>query len=192
MNDFAFYFDVGFKHIISADALDHQLFIVALAAIYRIANFKAVLILVTAFTVGHTVTLVLAAYDIIRFSNKWVEFLIPLTIVITALFNFFQKEYGAKLLKANYFIALAFGHIHGAGFANTIRFMLAKDQAVALPLLGFNVGLELGQIAVVILILGLNYLMINKAGLPQKWWVRILSGLAFIIAAYICVNRWPA
>lgn len=191
MNDFTFFFDLGWKHIISTDALDHQLFILALTAIYLKENWKQVLILVTAFTIGHSLTLALSAYDIIRFDSKWVEFLIPLSIVITAVFNFFQKDFDRFSLKKNYVLALLFGLVHGLGFANTIRFMLAKDQSIAIPLLSFNIGLEAGQIVLVGLILLLSYAIVNKARLPRKWWVWLLSGAAFLIAAIICVQRWP-
>jgi HupE / UreJ protein len=191
MNDFTFFFDLGWKHIISADALDHQLFILALTAIYLKDNWKQVLILVTAFTIGHSLTLALSAYDIIRFSSKWVEFLIPLSIVITAALNLFQKDFELSSLKKNYVLALVFGLVHGLGFANTIRFMLAKDQSIAMPLLSFNIGLEAGQIVLVAIILLLSYALVNKAGLPRKWWVWLLSGTALLIAAYICVERWP-
>lgn len=191
MNDFAFYFDLGWKHIISADALDHQLFILALSAIYLLENWKPVLILVTAFTIGHSLTLVLSVYDIIRVSSNLVEFLIPLTIVITAILNFTRKDFSSKSLRLNYFLALAFGLIHGLGFANTIRFMLAKNQSLALPLFSFNVGLEAGQIAVVAFILLISWLLVNKAGLSRKWWVWGLSGITMIIAANICIHRWP-
>jgi len=191
MNDFTFFFDLGWKHIISADALDHQLFILALTAIYLKDNWKQVLILVTAFTIGHSFTLALSAYDLIRFSSSWVEFLIPLSIVVTAALNFFQKDFEKSSLRKNYVLALLFGLIHGLGFANTIRFMLAKDQSVSLPLLSFNIGLEVGQIVLVSIILLLSYLMVNKAGLPRKWWVWILCGIALIISIIICIQRWP-
>jgi len=191
MNDFAFYFDLGWKHIISIDALDHILFILALSAIYLTKNWKQLLILVTAFTIGHSLTLVLSSYNIINFDNKWVEFFIPLTIVITALSNFFIKDYSLKSFKFNYLLAALFGLIHGMGFANTIRFMLAKNQLIALPLFSFNIGLEAGQVIVVGCILLVSYLVVNLAGLPRKWWVWSLSSIALIIATNFCFNRWP-
>lgn len=191
MNDFAFFFDLGWKHIISADALDHQLFILALTAVYLKENWKQVLVLVTAFTIGHSLTLALSAYDIIQFSSSWVEFLIPLSIVITAALNFFQKDFKQSSLKKNYVLALVFGWVHGLGFANTIRFMLAKDQSIAKPLLSFNIGLEVGQIVLVGIILLLSYVIVNKAGLPRQWWVWGLSAIAIIISGIICIQRWP-
>jgi hypothetical protein len=169
MNDFAFYFDLGWKHIISTDALDHQLFIATLASIYLAENWKEVLILVTAFTIGHSLTLALSSYNVIQFSNKWVEFLIPVTILITAITNFFRKNFHPASYGLQYFLALFFGLIHGLGFANTIRFMLAGNQSITIPLLGFNVGLEAGQIIVVAVIILLSFLFVNKLRLQRKY-----------------------
>jgi hypothetical protein len=191
MNDFAFYFDLGWKHIISSEALDHQLFIIALSSIFLLVNWKQVLILVTAFTIGHSLTLILSVYDLISISSNWVEFFIPFTIVATALLNFFRKDFSTQSLRTNYLLALGFGLIHGLGFANTLRFMLVKNQSIALPLFSFNAGLEVGQIIVVAFILFTSYLLVNKAGLPRKWWVRGLSATALIISAILCVSRWP-
>ena len=151
MEDFGFYFGLGWQHIISTDALDHQLFIAALAAIYLLKDWKQVLILVTAFTIGHSLTLALSILDIVRLPTNWVEFLIPVTIIITAFSNLFQKKYTAipitiGTVSINYFLALFFGLIHGMGFANSLRFMLAKDQNLGWGLFGFNIGLEAGQI----------------------------------------------
>src|SRR5258708_35960738 len=119
MRDFGFYFGLGWEHIISQNALDHQLFIAALAAIYLLKDWKQVLVLVTAFTIGHSLTLALSVLDIIRFNTKWVEFLIPCTIIITAISNLFQKKFTTQSIRINYFLALAFGLIHVMDFANT-------------------------------------------------------------------------
>jgi hypothetical protein len=191
MNDFTFYFKLGWDHIVSLDALDHLMFITALSAIYLIGNWKQVLILVTAFTIGHSLTLALSAYDVIRFRSEWIEFLIPATIIVTAVFNFFQKDFAPRSLRLNYFLALFFGLIHGMGFANTIRFMLAKKQSIVTPLLSFNLGLEAGQVIVVMLILLVSYGVVNKAGLPRRWWMMLLSIAALAIATKMCVERWP-
>src|SRR5476649_498380 len=157
MADFVFYFGLGWHHIISLGALDHQLFILALASVYTFKNIKQVLILVTAFTVGHSLTLALSVMDIIRFSSKWVEFLIPCTIFITALNNLIQIDKKGASAKINYYLALGFGLIHGMGFANAIRIMLAKDETIGMGLFGFNIGLEVGQITVVAIILVLAW-----------------------------------
>jgi hypothetical protein len=191
MEDVKLYFDLGWHHIISWRALDHILFISALAAVYILKDWKKVLILVTAFTIGHSLTLVLSVYDVIRFSNKWVEFLIPCTIIATAIFNFFLKDFTYKSLRLNYFLALFFGLIHGMSFANSIRFMLASDQTIALPLLSFNIGLEVGQIAVVTIILLICYLSISILKVHRKVWMLLLSVIAFGVALKMAVERWP-
>lgn len=191
MNDFNFYFSLGWQHIISWDAADHILFIVALSAIYLFKNWKQVLILVTAFTIGHSLTLALSVYDILRINSSWVEFLIPVTIIATAVFNFCQKNFNPSSLKLNYFLALFFGLIHGLGFANTIRFMLAKNDHIGLPLFAFNVGLEAGQILIVAVILSCSSLLVNKLNLQRKWWVWGLSATALSFACFMVIKRWP-
>lgn len=191
MNDFAFFFDLGWKHIISSDALDHQLFILALAAIYLVNDWKKVAILVTAFTVGHSLTLALSSFDIISVNSNWVEFLIPLTIVITSLLNLVKTEKHYGRYNFQYVLALFFGLIHGLGFANTIRLMLVKTQSITLPLLSFNIGLEAGQLVVVGLILLMSYFIVNKLKLKRKWWVWGLSLVTLCVSGYICLQRWP-
>lgn len=191
MSDVALYLKLGWQHIINPDALDHLLFITALSAVYILKDWKKVLVLVTAFTIGHSLTLALSVYDVMRFSNRWVEFLIPCTIIVTASFNFFQNKFSNKSLQLNYFLALFFGLIHGMGFANSIRFMVARDQKIALPLLSFNVGLEVGQIVVVTFILIASYIVISLINLPRKVWVLILSITAFGVALKMAFERWP-
>jgi HupE / UreJ protein len=191
MNDLAFYFKEGWQHIISTDALDHQLFIVALTAIYVLNDWRKVLVLVTAFTIGHSLTLALSVYDVVRVNEKWVEFLIPCTIALTAVFNIIQKNILTKNISLNYFVALFFGLIHGLGFANTIRFMLAKDQTIGWSLFGFNMGLEAGQIVIVSAILLCSYLAINSMKLKQIYWIYFLSAITFIWAVKFAIERIP-
>ena len=190
MDDIMMYFSIGWAHIISIDALDHILFVVALSAIYLFRDWKKVLILVTAFTIGHSLTLALSVYDIVRINNHLVEFLIPVTILITAVFNFFQKDFSHQKLQLNYFFALFFGLIHGLGFANSIRFMLAKSESIGWPLLSFNLGLEAGQIVIVFLILLLCYFSVTLLKLPRKWWVYLLSSVALIFSIQMIVERF--
>jgi hypothetical protein len=191
MQDFSFYFGLGWQHIISPKALDHLLFIAALSAIYLLKDWKQVLILVTAFTIGHTLTLVLSVLDIVRFNSKWVEFLIPCTIVVTAFTNLFQKKFTAKSIRVNYFLALFFGLIHGMGFANAIRFMLAKDQSLGWGLFGFNVGLEAGQIVVVIILLIVAWVILNFLKINRREWVLFLSAAVFSLALKMAIERIP-
>lgn len=191
MSDFAFYFKMGWEHIISRDALDHQLFILALACVFSIGDIKRVLILVTAFTIGHSLTLALSVYDIIRFPGKWVEFLIPCTIFITALNNIFQIDKAGKSARINYYLALCFGLIHGMGFANAIRIMLATDQTIGWGLFGFNIGLEVGQIFVVAIILIIGLLFLNLLKIKRRDWVFFLSSGVFALAVKMAVERIP-
>src|SRR5476651_245566 len=191
MSDFAFYFKMGWQHIISADALDHQLFILALACVYTTKDIKRVLILVTAFTIGHSLTLALSVYDVIRFSSKWVEFLIPCTIFITALNNIFQINSAGKSARINYYLALCFGLIHGMGFANAIRIMLAQDQTIGWGLFGFNIGLEAGQIFVVALILAITAFTLGIVKIKRRDWMFFLSSGAFALALKMAFERLP-
>lgn len=191
MQDFLFYLQLGWEHIISKDALDHQLFILALIAIFSFRDWKKVLILVTAFTIGHSLTLVLSALDVFRFPSDWVEFLIPCAIVFTALDNIIFSKNEKKLIQLNYYLALLFGLIHGMGFANSVRMMLASEQDITLPLFGFNVGLELGQIVVVAIALFIHYIFSEVLKLSNKIWIYIISVPIFIFALKMALERIP-
>ena len=191
MQDFIFYLKLGWEHIISLDALDHQLFILALIAVYSYNDFKKILILVTAFTIGHSITLALSTLNILRVPGNWVEFLIPLTIVITALGNILMKSNQKTLMNLNYYLALIFGLIHGMGFANTARMTLAKEQSIFVPLLGFNIGLELGQIIVVITILILLFILLKVFRVNRKDWILFVSSGVFALALKMTLERLP-
>jgi hypothetical protein len=191
MSDFVFYFGLGWKHIISTEALDHQLFILALASVYTFKNIKQVLILVTAFTIGHSLTLALSVLDVIRFPSKWVEFLIPCTIFITALNNILRIDKKGGSAKVNYYLALGFGLIHGMGFANAIRIMLAKDQSIGMGLFGFNIGLEAGQICVVAIVLTFALLFIKYVKVARRDWVFFLAAGVFALSVQMALERLP-
>jgi len=191
MQDFIFYLKLGWEHIISLDALDHQLFILALIAVYSYNDFKKILILVTAFTIGHSITLALSTLNVLRVPGNWVEFLIPLTIVITALGNILMKSNQKTLMNLNYYLALIFGLIHGMGFANTARMMLAKEQSIFVPLLGFNIGLELGQIVLVIAILILLFILLKLFRVNRKDWILFVSSGVFALALKMTLERVP-
>lgn len=191
MQDFLFYLKLGWEHIISWDALDHQLFVLVLVAVYLLKDWKKILWLVTAFTVGHSVTLALSILDVVRVSGNWVEFLIPLTIVITALDNILMRNKQNSLMKMNYYLALFFGLIHGMGFANTARMMMAKEQQIFVPLLGFNIGLELGQITVVIAILIVQFVLLHVFRVNRKDWILFVSSAVFALSLKMALERIP-
>jgi hypothetical protein len=189
MTDFGFYFSLGWEHIISWSALDHQLFILTLAAIYLIKDWKQVLVLVTAFTIGHSLTLALTIFNIIRFPGNWIEFLIPCTIVVTAISNLFQINFTPRSIRINYFLALFFGLIHGMGFANKLRYILATDQSIGWSLFGFNAGIEAAQVILVLIILLVSFLLVDKLGVNRREWVIFASAGAFALALKMAVER---
>lgn len=191
MQDFIFYLQLGWEHIISLDALDHQLFVLALIAVYSYNDWKKILILVTAFTIGHSITLALSILDVFRVPSDWVEFLIPLTIVVTSLDNIIMKNHKQTLMRANYYLALIFGLVHGMGFANTARVMIAKSQGIALPLLGFNIGLELGQIVIVATILIILFISLTLFKVNKKDWILFVSSGVFALSLKMTLERIP-
>jgi len=187
MEQFSLYFQIGREHILDLSmGLDHILFVVALAAGYMIGDWKKILVLVTAFTVGHSLTLALATLNIIRVRSDAVEFLIVLTILIAALSNLFQKGNATNAkIQLNYMYALFFGLIHGLGFSNTLRAMLSKNQELLTPLLAFNLGLEFGQIIIVAAFLVLSFIAVSLFALDRRDWKIMVSsaiaGMAFLI-----------
>ena len=192
---FETYLTLGFEHIADPQAYDHIVFIIALCAIYRIAEWKKVAILVTAFTVGHSLTLALAALDLIKINRDLIEFLIPLTILITSLYNVakpLEKEQEgvslfSKSINVNYFFALFFGLIHGMGFSNFFKSLLGQESSIVAPLFAFNVGIELGQLIIVAFLLLASYLALSVFKLSQKSWNQFISGAAAGIAITLMI-----
>ena len=186
MNQFELYLKMGFEHIADVAAYDHIVFLVALCAIYSLKAWKEVLILVTAFTLGHSLTLALAVLDLIRFSPDVIETLIPVTILITCLYNvIFHKEEESLISRRwHYLLALVFGLIHGMGFSNFLRSMLmpGEESQLLTQLLAFNLGVELGQIVIVLIILGLSFVLLEILKVKQLKWNLFVSGAAFGIA----------
>jgi hypothetical protein len=191
MSVFWLYLQLGFQHIIDITAYDHILFIVTLCAVYQFKEWKQVLILVTAFTIGHTTTLALASLNIIRINVDLVEFLIPLTIFITAIANIASKqnEFSSKLHLFKYLTALIFGLIHGLGFSNYLKSMLGSEASIVKPLFAFNLGLEIGQILVVSFILTFATLTISYFKSPKREWSLVLSGVGLGISLILMIER---
>ena len=188
MQPFQLYFGLGKDHILDyANGYDHILFVVALCAVYVLRDWKKVLILVTAFTIGHSITLALATLNIITINSELVEFFIPVTILITAVSNLFRSEESIDNARVplNYMFALGFGLIHGMGFSNYLREILGKSQSIMSPLLAFNLGLEFGQIIIVVLFMGVAFILVDLLGVNRRDWKMIVSsaiaGIAFIL-----------
>lgn len=184
MGEFQLYFILGKDHILDyLNGYDHILFVVALCAVYVSRDWKKILILVTAFTIGHSITLALATLEIISVNTKLVEFLIPVTIFITAFGNLFRREdhISSKPVHTNYLLALSFGLIHGMGFSSYLRAILGKDETIATQLLAFNLGLELGQLIVVGLFMVASFLLVDLINVSRRDWKMVVSsGIAGI------------
>jgi len=193
MSVFTLYFKLGISHIADLQGYDHILFLLVLCAVYTFKQWKQVLILITAFTLGHCTTLVLATLNIIRVSGDWIEFLIPVTIFITAVVNIIQKKefVSPALHLAKYTTALFFGLIHGLGFSNYLRSLLGTESNLVKPLFAFNLGIELGQIIIVALIFILTFIVVNLMILKRRDWNLVLSGAGLGIALILMVERFP-
>ncbi len=180
MFQFPFYLQLGFKHISDLAGYDHILFLIALCAVYRIEQWRQIVILVTAFTVGHSVTLALASTGVLTIPSSLIEFLIPVTILLTAIYNVAgnRSMESSKGMARHYAMALFFGFIHGMGFSNYLRALLMGDSSVAIPLLGFNLGIELGQLLVVAVIISIAYVFLNVIQVRQRDWNVFVSGAA--------------
>ena len=188
MEEFKTWFFVGFEHILNIQALDHILFILALVVVYKTNMIKQIIILITAFTIGHSITLVISALDLISYDQKIIEFAIPLTIVITSLNNILnRKKEIRKAVTSNYFIALFFGLIHGLGFANYLKAILFEGSVV-LELFSFNVGIEVAQLIIVFVFLMFSFLGSNYLFKKRENWVLFVSSAIFGISLMLTLN----
>lgn len=188
MSEFQLYFVLGKDHILDyLNGYDHILFVVALCAIYLTRDWRKILVLVTAFTIGHSITLALATLNVITVNAALIEFLIPLTIFITAFGNLFRKEesYSIKPIQTNYLFALIFGLIHGMGFSNYLKAILGKDQSIFTQLLAFNLGLEFGQIVIVGIFMVVSFILVDLINVSRRDWKMVISsgiaGIALIL-----------
>jgi hypothetical protein len=191
MHDFGLYFDLGTDHILTWQAMDHILFVTALCLRYQWQDWQKVAILVTAFTIGHSATLALSAFSLIRFPRLWIEFLIPLTIAATALNNIAQINSGPrKKLPVIYFFALFFGLIHGLAYASSFLDLEGKEGLVA-HLFAFNAGIELAQLLVVGAVLFISFILVQLLKIPGLWWMRVASILILAVSVNMAIDRLP-
>lgn len=190
MNDFQIYLHLGFKHIIDLRGSDHILFILALTARYIWSDWKQLLVLVTAFTLGHSITLALSVLQWVNLPVNLIELLIPITILITAFANFWVKSFDFKSkYPLIYFFALFFGLIHGLGFSNYLRSLLGKEETIVAPLLSFNIGLEFGQLLIVSVILIISFIFVFLLKLNRRRFIQVVSGISFLLAANMVWER---
>lgn len=190
MSTFSNYLRLGYEHILSLDALDHILFIIALMAVFQTKHWLKIVMAVTAFTIGHSITLSLGALDLMRIDKTLIEFLIPLTIVLTALYNLTKAGQNANS-NTKYWIAGIFGLIHGLGFSNYFDMLVLGEGNYWQALIPFNLGIELAQLLVVLImliIMGVYTLIFNR---KIRDWNYFVSGAAFGLAFIMCIETWP-
>lgn len=212
MNDFIFFFKQGLSHISDLGAYDHILFIVALAAAYHIRNGKKLILLVTTFTIGHSIALALATLKIVKVNSSWIEFLIPITIMATCITTIIQKAsnktspyeetkvqdflkektFHVEQNPFTYVMIIGFGIIHGLGFSNYLRFILSENESLFTPLLGFNIGLEVGQIFILAIALIINFVLLSYFKIPHKFLSLITSILIILISIPILLETGNA
>lgn len=180
------------NHVLYSNAYDHILFLIVLTIPYLFKDWKRVLFLITIFVVGHSVTLAFATYDVISVSNKWIEFLSPLTILIVALFNVFTAGKKAQNEKIGllFFLTLFFGLIHGFGFVSMFESAIVSSGNKILPLLETALGIEIGQLIVVFMILFLGFLCETLFKVSRRDWVMVISavGVGMLIPMLIKNN----
>jgi hypothetical protein len=191
MSEFNLYFKLGIEHILTWEAMDHILFVAALCLRYRWMDWKKVAILVTAFTIGHSVTLALSALQIINASISWIEFLIPLTIAFTALNNLLQRSNSKpSKIPVIYFFALFFGMIHGMAYASTFLELEGRDRLIS-HLFAFNLGIEAAQLLVVAIVLLISFIFADLLKIPRVGWIKGVSAVILIFSLKMAFDRIP-
>jgi len=192
LNDFYLWFSTGLEHIADWKGYDHILFILALCGMYGLREWKQLLILVTAFTLGHSLTLALSVLDILKVRSAVIEFLIPVTIVLTCAMNLIDLKKASKRgFQVRYLAALFFGLIHGMGFSFLLKSLLGKEENIVPPLFAFNVGLEAGQLLIVAAVVLLSQLAGALIHIQEKDKNFFLSSAVFGIAFVMMLERVP-
>jgi hypothetical protein len=190
MDELGMYLHLGFRHIMDWEAWDHILFVLVLTIRYQWSDWKKLLVLITAFTIGHSFTLALSTLNWINFPTTLIEFLIPVTIIFTAVSNFWVKTFVFKSkYPLIYFLALFFGLIHGLGFSTFLKSMLGKEASILAPLCTFNIGLELGQLLIVSIILIISFIFVSVLKVKRVRYVQIGSGIAIAFALSMVFDR---
>jgi len=187
MDTFWFYFKEGLFHVLDWNAYDHILFIIVLTVPYTFSNWKRLLSLVTIFTIGHTLSLSLSAYGVVKINTTLIEFLIPVTILITALYNIFTagKKSRKEQMGVYLITTLFFGLIHGFGFSTYFKMMTASADNKFLPLIEYTLGIEAAQIIIVFLVLIASFICQFIFRFSLRDWVMVISA---IVNALIALN----
>lgn len=194
MNDFSIWFASGLEHILDWKGYDHILYVIALCAMFSVKEWKRLLILVTAFTIGHSLTLAASTLNIIHVKQVVIELLIPLTIVATCVVNIWnsQKKNTEAInlnYRLNYLLVLVFGFIHGMGFSYLLKSMLGQEESIWFPLLSFNLGLELGQIIIVLTVLLISLFLVRFTKFRKTLVEQLVSVFVLIVATFLFIER---
>ena len=190
MDALILYFKLGLSHVLDIAAYDHILFLIVLAVVFHFNQWKKAVWLITFFTIGHSLTLALAAYDLIKVPLDIVEFLIPVTIFITGVFNILRASNTvARKEKITFFLALFFGLVHGLGFSNYFRILIGKEDDKILPLLEFALGIEAAQIIIVFSVLLLGMFLQNFFRVVKRDWVLVTSAIVIGVSIPMMINR---
>jgi hypothetical protein len=190
MDQFYAYLTMGFEHISDIKGYDHMLFVIILCSVYKISDWKKVAILVTAFTIGHSTTLALSALKIIVTNRQLIEVLIPVTILCTSIANLFYNPSSSKGTPLySYISALIFGFIHGMGFSNFFNELMGDSMNIILPLFAFNVGLEIGQLIIVLAFFVFYFLFNNVKNIDHKKWTLFFSGAGAGVSLIMIIER---
>lgn len=189
MNEFWLWFTTGFQHILDWNGYDHILYVMALCVLFSIKEWRSLFVLITAFTIGHSLTLAASTFHIIAIKQSLIEVLIPLTIITTCLSNIYFRNKQRINYRFNYALALLFGFIHGMGFSYMLKSLLGKEESILLPLLSFNIGLEVGQLCIVSAMLLFSVFLIRFTRIKPTVWIISISSAVLIIATYLFIQR---
>lgn len=191
MHNFNTWFATGIQHITDFNGYDHILFLIVLCSGYSITQWKNIVLNITAFTIGHSLTLALSLVNIIVIDSTLIEFLIPITIIITCLYNLKNRNtVFLKTQRITYWVTACFGLIHGLGFATLLKQMLNKQQSIVMPLFSFNLGLEVGQLLIITVIILLSLLLTFIFRIKQPNWNFFVSSAVFGIAFMMAIERF--
>tara|TARA_R110002049_G_scaffold65035_1_gene170943 strand:- start:67093 stop:67683 length:591 start_codon:yes stop_codon:yes gene_type:complete len=190
LENFWFNVEYGISHVLDINAYDHVLFLIVLTIPYMFRDWKRVLLLVSLFTLGHTLSLILAAYGVVSVDGKLVEFLIPITIMVVALFNVFTSGKGAQKERIGvlFFSTLFFGLIHGLGFAREFKMLAGKSDSKLLLLVEFALGIELAQIIIVFIVLFLAYIVQTIFRFSKRDWIMVISSIVVGLVIPMILN----
>lgn len=184
------YLELGVTHIADLNGYDHILFLISLVAAYQWSDWKKLLKLITAFTLGHSISLTLSVLNVVQFSTALIELIIPFTIVIGSAANFWSKSKSHQYYNLEYSVSAVFGLIHGLGFSVLLKSLLGQETSILKPLFAFNLGLELGQITIVSIILSLSWVIVRFFTLRAFYWTLAQSILALAFSIKMIWERW--